>query len=360
MDPRFAIEGVGPSTPAGQAAEAIVRARVKPLFKLKSAAVSGTDSDAVHDMRVASRRVREAMKLVAPLFSRKEFAQTYRWVRDITRALGPVRDADVFVETMSRIGRTLPEEGRRATAFFIGLRLGQREAHLVELEAALQNTDSEEQWARFSKLAKSAKRFGLGTQPLSAFAHYSVAERIAAVNRLLPVALVESNIPRQHELRIAVKHLRYAVEVFAPCYAEGFDDIHTVLVSYQDVLGDLHDLHVLLDFVAGEELRESAIRAGCSEEGLDQVASLLRRRAHLTFGQFQALARRRPPAALLLGALMPLERPDPGEKVADPLTRLVRVNGGRGSQTRALQLVKDAPHAPTDPARPAGNAGSGQ
>ncbi len=360
MDPRFAIEGVGPSTPASEAAQAILRAKAKPLFKLKSAAITGNDPDAVHDMRVASRRLREAMRLLAPLYPRKEFAESYRWVRGITRALGPVRDADVFVETMSGLGRGLPEAGRTATAFVIGRRVGQRQAELAELEKALHDVDFAASSERFSKLVKSPRCAGLGAKPLSAFAHHSLAERIAAVNPLLPVALVEANIAVQHELRIAVKHLRYAVEVFAPCYGDAFDDIHGVLVNYQDVLGDLHDLHVLLDVVTEPGLRASAIQAGATGEGFEQLESLLRRRAHLKFGEFEAQARRRPPAALLLGTLMPLERPITSPELA-PVPRFARVDGGQSVQARALQLVRNDPGDPMPHAiRSARDAGSGQ
>ena len=109
-----------------------------------------------------------------------------------------------------------------------------------------------------------------------------MAERIAAVYALMPAALDEEQIEAQHALRITFKRLRYAVEVFAPCYGDAFDDLHATLTAFQDELGDLHDLHIFLDMVREPERRASAEAAGVSAEDIAAVEALLEKKAHKT------------------------------------------------------------------------------
>jgi CHAD domain-containing protein len=120
MNKRFIVPGVSARTPLSQAAPALLLAKAEPLFRLEEAACGGDDMDAVHDMRVASRRLREAMRLLAPLYPAHRFDPWYRKVRRITRALGPVRDSDVFIDAFSRLNPSLGEGGSHAVAFFVG------------------------------------------------------------------------------------------------------------------------------------------------------------------------------------------------------------------------------------------------
>ena len=309
MDQRFAVDGVDAYSPLRKAAPAILLAKAEPLFELESAASGGADMDAVHDMRVASRRLRESMRLLAPLYPPKAFSAWYKRVRRVTRALGPVRDSDVFIDAFARLNRSLEPEGRHAVAFLIGFRMGQRVRELELLQRALGGLDLAESRRSFAKLVRAPQGGAGSHQPLSAFAHAAVAERISAVYALMPSALDEANIEAQHALRITFKRLRYAVEVFAPCYGDDFDALHETLTAFQDELGDLHDLHIFLDMVREPERRAAALAAGVSVEDLGAVEALLEKRARREFSQFAKLAKEFPAGKLLPALLLPLSRP---------------------------------------------------
>ena len=163
MDQRFAVDGVDAHSPLDEAAPAILISKADPLFELEEAASGGTDMDAVHDMRVASRRLRESMRLLAPLYPQSAFTSWYKRVRNVTRALGPVRDSDVFIEAFARLNRSLDADGRHAVAFFIGYRMGQRVRELELLQRALGNLDLAESRRSFAKLARAPKRGTEGT-----------------------------------------------------------------------------------------------------------------------------------------------------------------------------------------------------
>ena len=306
MDDRFAVPGVDASTPLAKAAPALLLAKAEPLFALEGAASSGADMDAVHDMRVASRRLRETMRLLEPLYPQRGFRAWYRRVRKITGALGPVRDADVFIAEFARLSGDLGEGGRRAVAFLVGRRMGTREHELVLLNTKLGHLDLAENRRTLRKLAFDLADSAEAKRPLSAFAHAAVAERAGVVFGALPGALPEANILQQHALRIDFKRLRYAVEVFAPVYGDDFDELHDTLTAFQDTLGDLHDQHLFLDMLREPPTVRDARTAGVSADDLGEVVALLERQAKQTFDAFVTLTAQHPASALLPALLLPL------------------------------------------------------
>jgi CHAD domain-containing protein len=334
---RFSVSGVDASTPLMAAAPAMLVAKAEPFFRLESAARSGADVDAVHDMRVASRRLREAMRMFAPLYPHQEFARWNARVKRVTRALGPVRDADVFIETFGGMAVDLDEGGRRAVAFLVGQRLGQRERQLERLDRELASMDLRLAGKEFAHLAASVEKGAQSRRPLADFAYAAVAERAAVVLRLQPDALDEIRVANQHALRILYKRLRYAVEVFATCYGETFDGVHDVLTSVQDALGDLHDHRLFLDLLADPAVVAAAARGGVTEADLDEIGVVLHARTHEAYERFIALATAHPAESMLPELLVPLTRLSvaataeapvaqdtflpvtPGEDMADPL-----------------------------------------
>ncbi len=71
-------------------------------------ALAGTDIEGVHDVRVASRRLRAAMDVAAPAFPGKWYKPLHRTAKEITGALGEVRDRDVLLEALHADRRAAP------------------------------------------------------------------------------------------------------------------------------------------------------------------------------------------------------------------------------------------------------------
>lgn len=312
MNPKFAIPGVEARTPLGIAAPAMILAKAKPLFDLEEAAAGGADMDAVHDMRVASRRLREVMRLLEPLYPGREFSAWYKRVRRVTRALGPVRDSDVFIDEFSRLSEDLGEGGRRCVAFMVGYRMGQREHELARLNEELARLDLAKSRRDLARVARSVAGTPDASRPLSDFAHAAVAQRAAVVFGAQPLALSEDWVSEQHALRIDYKRLRYAVEAFAPCYGDAFDELHETLTAFQDTLGELHDVHIFLDMLRDPDRVAAAERAGVGSADIGEVTELLEARAHGHFVHFTELVAAHPAERLLPQLLLPLTvRPEP-------------------------------------------------
>jgi CHAD domain-containing protein len=80
---------------------------------------AGDDIEALHDMRVASRRLRAALSVFAAAFPPKPFAVTEKEVAKTTDALGAVRDGDVQIEFMESVIENAPESEKVGLRAFV-------------------------------------------------------------------------------------------------------------------------------------------------------------------------------------------------------------------------------------------------
>lgn len=290
MASRFLIDGVDGRTPLREAAPAILRAKAAPVFALEQAAREGGDADAVHDMRVASRRTREAMRLLAPAYESAEFARLFRRIRRVTRALGPVRDADVFIAAMAGLAPGLPADGRSVAMLAVGYRGALRERELRRLVRALDRIDLRSQRTRFDQLLENPLGGSIAGVPLAELAAAAIASRLEVVAATQADALASGAPAQLHALRIAYKRLRYAAEVFAPVYGERFEPLHEVLTAYQNRLGELHDAHVFAEALRDPGLRALAYQAGAAEQGFAELEAALQAQADAALHEVRQLA----------------------------------------------------------------------
>jgi len=79
---------------------ALIAERWQTVLATIPIALAGTNIEGVHDVRVASRRLRAAMDIAAPAFSGKWYTALHRTAKEITGALGEVRDRDVLLEAL--------------------------------------------------------------------------------------------------------------------------------------------------------------------------------------------------------------------------------------------------------------------
>jgi CHAD domain-containing protein len=92
--------GVDAFEPFAVAAARIVRQRADELFAHADGVLDTSDIERVHDMRVASRRLRAVLEIFQPCFPQGDFKTVLRDVKAIADALGERRDPDVHIEAM--------------------------------------------------------------------------------------------------------------------------------------------------------------------------------------------------------------------------------------------------------------------
>src|SRR4051794_17034787 len=115
-----------------------------------------SDIERVHDMRVASRRLRAALEVFEPCFPKKAHRPVLKEVKALADALGERRDRDVNIEELERISQSLASEDRPGVGELIrALRSEQQAANAVVAEA-LERIEEDDLRARLIALAGAA------------------------------------------------------------------------------------------------------------------------------------------------------------------------------------------------------------
>lgn len=127
----------GPDTPFRRAAERVLTERLDDLTKHEAGSRAGTDPEALHDMRVASRRLRAAVEAFGVCYRGKEFRRIARQTKELTRALGDVRDRDVLLERLDAYAATVPPDEAPAVALLAARLRAERERHRATMLAFL-------------------------------------------------------------------------------------------------------------------------------------------------------------------------------------------------------------------------------
>ena len=95
------IPGLHAAMPFAEAAAATVAVRAEELFEHSENVLDMEDIERVHDMRVASRRLRAVLEIYAPCFPREQFRPLLKEVKALADALGARRDPDVQLEALA-------------------------------------------------------------------------------------------------------------------------------------------------------------------------------------------------------------------------------------------------------------------
>lgn len=210
---------------------------------------TGEDIEHIHRMRVASRRLRAAMPLFADCLPVKKGDKWLEEVREITRALGEARDADVQIERLVKFAGEVSEPVYRTGLRRLLLRLRQKRAGLQSgVSQALTRLLGDETLERLeAHLAPLAARDGqvyLYTPALYALGFNSIQRRLDDFLAYDEIVSQPDKVTELHAMRIAAKKLRYTLETFASLYPEELKGELNTLRKAQEALGDIHDCDV--------------------------------------------------------------------------------------------------------------------
>jgi CHAD domain-containing protein len=126
-----------PEQPYRDAMRELIGRRWAAVWKAVPVALAGEDIEGVHDVRVASRRLRAAMDVAAECFPPRWYAPLHRTAKEITGALGEVRDRDVMIDYLSQDRDAAPEAERPGIDRLIGRIERERTAARVAMESYL-------------------------------------------------------------------------------------------------------------------------------------------------------------------------------------------------------------------------------
>jgi len=300
------------ATVAARAIEVVARQSALVRANL-AAAIDGRDPEGVHDMRVASRRLRAALGVLAPWLPGSDLARVNPGLRAVTRALGDVREIDVNRALLAR-ARTRANPVRAVAIEDVDARLARRLRRArVRMMARFARVDLDRLDERLARLVEHLRRSTLATPSAAATADTagptdrdagsagppidawffpgpsaatgSVAPETPARHPAAPItellreaasraeaaaiAIVSHPVPSTvgtpeahealHRVRIAAKKLRYLVEIVSPELGPAGGSLVKRLRGLQDHLGEFHD-EVVLDAQVADAIRRATRR----------------------------------------------------------------------------------------------------
>ena len=250
--PDLGPTAISPDSTFGELAFAVVRRQLAVLRDKEPGTRLGEDPEELHDMRVATRRLRAAFDLFADVLPVRAvtFHEELGW---IAAALGRVRDLDVQQEAqeamtaeMHEWARLLGDESADPLAELQALLERERHAARADMLAALDSLRWERLLAGMSSMAlQGPMRRSPATRLPAVIAVPELVEaRHTRVVKAAKRAKRTGQAPDFHRLRIRCKRLRYSLEFSSELYSGRTSRFTRQLASLQDQLGLLQDSEV--------------------------------------------------------------------------------------------------------------------
>lgn len=230
--------------PLADAARRVLAARlaVVAAYLPKATLHAGDDDEYVHQLRVGTRRGDAALRLFRGCLPKRAYKAARQRLRAVRRAAGAARDWDVFLADLRQRAERASPDDRPGLDLLVGYALGQRHAAQAGLESA--ETGQTVPFDDFAADAVAAVRPPVrASATLIDLARPVLASLAEALRRTASGDL--DDYDRLHQVRIAGKRLRYAMEVFAECFAPPFREaVYPRVEQMQETLGRANDSHV--------------------------------------------------------------------------------------------------------------------
>ena len=278
---------IAPGQSIAEAVRRVLQRQVEQLWSRQYGLAFDEDPEYIHEMRVATRRIRTALQAVRDALGPQGdyWREEFGW---LGKALGDVRDADVMLE---RLAQWRDEAPKTHAAALDGLIAAERKARKAAMGRLLKAVDS----PRYDKLRNGFGRAvqnpigsleGLQAVGPRAGEPVAVAAARALTARLdelsaVPGDLAELNAEQLHEVRIACKRLRYSIEFFADILGDALTPLREACERMQELLGQVHDIDVWLARVEAHAGRHKddkamaraikALRSSLAQQRQDQL-----------------------------------------------------------------------------------------
>ncbi|MCB9838675.1 MAG: CHAD domain-containing protein [Phycisphaeraceae bacterium] len=265
---RWIVE-LDPAMSAPEAARVILDRRFDTIDAALSRAIdkAGDEPDALRKLRVATRRGAEAISAMAPAIGAEQANDARRTLRKIRRAAADTRACDLVMTALRRDGALTADKRERAAAeYMIEQARRRRREEFGRLLKSVTKQPGKLRERREALLGSITGHDGDDAISMAELASGVFSQHARALGDIAQ----QSTLDDPHRLRVALKKLKYTIELFAHGASEhdALLDSHRRLASIQDLLGEMND---------NEEIAAWVARVACSAPASEAIADGLRR-----------------------------------------------------------------------------------
>lgn len=246
--------GLQPTQSLAEAGQKILSYHFHEFLKHEKEVRSSDDVEALHDMRVATRRMRATIRIFESGFTPSALKFFKSGLRETAQMLGAVRDLDVFIEKFTAHQQELPPDEQLELAPLLEYCHLQRDLARTKMLAYLDSKNYKKFKAGatlFITEETQEKKITSTAKPRHQI-RYVVSTLIYARYEALRVYepfLDNASIELLHQLRIDSKHFRYALENLQEILGNESSDILIEVKHIQNHLGNLNDAKMACQFL---------------------------------------------------------------------------------------------------------------
>lgn len=249
---------------------------------------AGRDTEAVHDVRVSTRRLRGILDAGGEFLTGRAVRRLARRLRDVRRELGGPREAEVGAALLAKRRHALSGPTRTAAAALAAQLLARRDRFKAESDDLVAHLDLRRLRKGLSRVLQDLEGrewppTGAAPMSLAEFRRRALSvlhERWMALTQTPLAPLLQHDVDAQHEFRIKGKKLRYALELFAPLFPRAIERRIALIKSMQDQLGHLHDLADLASESRALGVRARTAGFAAEAAAFDDLADILDAERH--------------------------------------------------------------------------------
>lgn len=235
------LPGPKPDAPAAVTAARIARAHLARIRSLETEAILDIDPEGIHQLRVAIRRFRAALRVLDTVVHDPALERLHDVARNLSRIAGSVRDCDVFIDLVQTVS---PHGAARETALAHAFRL--RRTALTRLRKTLTSRAHQTRMANTDAfLARMCTHTHSGLPSIAEVGRTCTRRELRRLRRRLERSDL-TTFTGYHRVRRQLRRVRDHLEVFHTVLPRRHTRWRQRLQPIQALLGRLHDLDVAL------------------------------------------------------------------------------------------------------------------
>ena len=271
--------GVTSTDTLAEAGRKVMRFQFARMINNESGARQGDDLEKLHDMRVATRRMRAAFEVFEIAYAPGTLKRYQKRLQSTGRALGSVRDLDVFTDHVQQYLDAKPDDIQQEFQPFLEEIDDLRADDRTKMVGYLKSEDYQRFKRQFNVFLHTP---GAGSPQFPSdestpklvleLAPVLIYSRLAAVRAFDPI-ISQAEIEDLHALRIEFRKFRYTLEFFREVMGPEAGGVIDECISIQDHLGALNDADVASKIIKDYLQEESSDKDSENQPGISEYLS---------------------------------------------------------------------------------------